>query len=359
MIALQLAMKFNHKLYFFTLLLALTTSSCLEEVVYSNDNTYNRLNISGQFTNVATDQNIEIRKVSNFVQGNPVVGDPVIDAEVFVLENNTKKINFTYTANGIYTSKEIGKVGNSYKLVVKQGGQEYTSTSHIMQGNAKIESARLLPVKESILNTAGTIVTKNTCNVRISTKLNDGTKPMNVFYRFFSMYEFVEDDIRVAPLLRTCYIETRNDLGKIITLSGKDFANDKLEDYKIYSIDHDYKFYYKYLVRIEQFAVDSTTYNYWNKIQDLTKPDRSIFDAPPGSIINNITATNPENQPFGFFSVASKEEYYLNTNSAKLGFNAESYCRLPGVPFNQRRRECVDCRLFQNSTTTRPSFWPL
>jgi hypothetical protein len=352
-------MKFIHKIYFFTLFVVLTTSSCLEEVVYSNDNTYDRLNISGQFTNELTDQIIEIRKVSNFVQGNPVIGDPVTDAEVYVLENNTRRINFTYTSNGIYSVKDAGKVGNSYKLVVKQGGQEYNSTPHIMQANSKIESARLVPVKESILNSSGTIVTKNTCNVRITSKLSDGKKPLNVYYRFFSMYEFVEDDIRVAPFLRTCYIEHRNDAGKITTLAGKDFKDNKAEDFKIYSVDHDYKFFYKYLVRVEQYSLDSASYDYWSKIQELVKPDRSIFDAPPGRVLNNITTSNPELQPFGYFSVASKEEFYLNTNSTKLGFPAESYCRLPGVPFNQRRRECVDCRLFQNSSTTKPSFWPL
>jgi hypothetical protein len=346
-------------LYTIILLTSILGVSCLNEVEYNNDSSYDRLNISGQFTNDTTEQSVEIRKVSNFVLGNPTIGEPIIDAEVYILENNTKRINFNYTANGLYKSKIAGLVGNSYKLTVKHNGIEYTSDAQIMQKNVKIESARLVPVKENIINNVGNVTTKNTCTVRITTKLNDGGKPINVFYRFFSMYEFVEDDPRLAPPIRTCFIEHRNDLGKLFTVAGKDFANNKLEDYKIYSVDHDYKFFYKYLIRIEQYSIDSTSYDYWTKVQELTKPDRSIFGPPPGPISTNIHTVDPKNQPFGFFTVSSKESFYLHTNSSKLGFVAENYCRVPGVSFQNRRRECIDCRLFSNSTTTMPPFWPL
>jgi hypothetical protein len=341
------------------ILLSIIASSCLDEISYNNDTIYNRININGQFTNDSTEQTVEIRKVSNFGQGSPSIGDPIVDAEVFVLENKNKRIDFIYTENGIYKTNIAGTIGNNYQLIVKQNGKEYSSDIQTMQQNAKIESARLEPVKESIILSSGNIGVKNTCTVRITTNLNDGKKPINVFYRFFSMYEFPEEDVRLAPPLRTCFIEHRNDIGKLNILTGKDFSNNRLEDYKIYTVDHDYKFYYKYLIRIEQYAIDSASFSYWDKVKELTKPDRSIFDPPAGPINSNIKSTDPKDQPFGFFTVSSKEIFYLHTNSTKLGFVGENFCRVPGVTFNNRRKECIDCRLFPKSTTTMPPFWPL
>jgi hypothetical protein len=274
------------------------------------------------------------------------------------LENGTKRINFIYSENGLYKTKIVGEIGKTYQLFVKYKGEEYKSTSHTMQSNAKIENARLSGIKESIVLANGKVGTKNVCQVNLTTKLNDGKKPIKAFFRFFTMYQFNEDDPRTAPPLRTCYVEHRSDAGRVFTLDGTEFAGNKVEDILAFKVDHDYKFLINYLMRIDQFSVDDVTYEYFRKLQELVKPDRSIFDPPPGAVPTNISTSNPENQPFGFFSVASKEIFYVTTNSLKLGFNGESYCRIPGVSFNNRRRECNDCRLFPFSTTERPAFWP-
>jgi hypothetical protein len=350
----------NLKVYYISLILCLVAASCVEEANFENNKEkYDTLNISGQFTNDSTVQSVEIRKVSNIALGKPTIEDPISNAQVYVLENNTNRIDLNITSNGIYTTNIKGKIGNSYQLIVKYKGQTYTSASQVMLPNAKIESARLVPEKESIILFGGNIGSKNNCTVRISTGLYDGQKPINALYRFYSVYEFVEDDARITPALRTCYVADRSDIGKITPLSGKNFASNRLEDYKIFSVEHSYKFYYKYLIRVEQYAVDSASYNYWTKVRELVNPTRSVFDPPPGYASSNISSSDSDNPPYGYFTVASKEDYYLNTNSAKLGFNAESYCRPPGIDYENRKIECINCTLFPNSTTIRPSFWPL
>jgi hypothetical protein len=347
----------NYRLIIYMILLTNVLSSCLNEFTFNTDISKDRLNIQGQFTNDSTDQVIEVRKASNFQESSPNIGDAIPDAEVYVLENGTKRIDFKYTADGLYKTKVVGSIGKSYQMFVKYQGEEYKSTSHIMQANQKIEGARAYGVKEEIVLSTGKVGTKNTCKINITTRLNDGVKPINAFYRFFTMYQFEEEDIRFAPL-RTCFVEHRSDAGKIILLKGKDFANNKVEDLRLFSVDHDFKFLYNYLMRIEQYSVDSITSQYYSNLQELVKPDRSIFDPPPGAIPSNLSASSPEKQPFGYFGVASKESFYILTNSVKLGFNGESYCRQPGTSFNNRRKECIDCRLFPLSSTTKPSFWP-
>jgi hypothetical protein len=330
-------------------------SSCLDEVVFNTDIAKDRLNIQGQYTDDSTDQVVEIRKTANFEENSPNTGDPIRDAEVYVLENGIKRIDFNYTSGGLYKSFTKGKVGNSYQLIVKYKGEEYKSTTHIMQSNQKIDNVTAIGVIQPVVLSTGKVGIKNICEVNLNTSLFDGKKPINAFYRFSNTHQFADMPFMGVP--KTCYVSDRSDLGKIIVLKGNDFVDYKVKDEKIFTVNHDYRFTYNYLLKVDQYSIDSTTTDYYSKLQELVKLDRSIFDPLLGTIFTNISASSPEKNPFGYFSVASKESYYILTNTLKLGFNAEFYC----TPFNSqsRPRECENCLLFPASSTIKPSYWPI
>jgi hypothetical protein len=334
-----------------------TIYGCISEIEYSADDPPNSINISGLITNELEDQEVEIKKVVSLEQGATVVGDPISDATVTIIDSKNNKYALPYTSKGIYTTKLKFVVGEKYKLVVNHQNKVYESKFEELQKPVPIDSINLTYFEESAVAQNGTVVKNKKLGVNLFTKLHDGNKPVYTYYRVGGQFEFKEDEIRIAPFLRTCFISTQFDFGNLLALNGADYPNNVIKDKRLLATNYDYRFAFNFGFRIDQFVVNESTYRYWNNLSQIVKPDRSIFDPPPGFVKSNIICTtNPSEEVYGSFTVASKSSVWKFTNSNRLKVPMTPYCNQFG--FNFRPLECRDCRTIPGSTTDKPSYWP-
>ena len=146
-------------------------------------------------------------------------------------------------------------------------------------------------------------------------------------------------------------------LSTIIPAAGQVNVDKHIDCLLYTSVNHDYRFLYQFGFQIDQYAIDQNAFEYWNQVQKLTNIKSSIFDPPPGVLKSNIESkTDVFEQVFGYFTVGSKVTKRVFTSSVKLKLGGQFFCN---ITFGARRRpECIDCRLFQGSSTVRPSYWP-
>lgn len=332
--------------------------SCVTEIPYENQSEVKRINISGQFNNVLEKQEVIIKTIPGLSSDEPVVGDPISDAVVTVISSDGEQIAFPHNGNGSYSKIISGTAGKSYKLMISRpNGSKYETPFIEMKGNATIDSLRVVPFLENIINTNGSVTKNQQVQVILNTKLHNGTVPFNALYRITGEYEFQEDDIRIAPPLRICYIKQEFDVGNVVALSGALLPDSRVTEKNIFKVNHDYRFLYQFGFQIDQYAIDQNAFEYWNQVQKLTNIKSSIFDPPPGVLKSNIESkTDVFEQVFGYFTVGSKVTKRVFTSSVKLKLGGQFFCN---ITFGARRRpECIDCRLFQGSSTVRPSYWP-
>jgi hypothetical protein len=144
-----------------------------------------------------------------------------------------------------------------------------------------------------------------------------------------------------------------------------------------------------YSILVNQYALDSSAYNYWNAIKSNTENVGSIFDAQPNQTRGNIRCTTDTSQTvIGYIGAGSIEQTRLFINhsempgdwyriptcseievvnfkdSLELYFGQSSFVpylkdsALSGVTkgYFAASGNCVDCTLL--GTNIKPGFWP-
>ncbi len=125
-------------------------------------------------------------------------------------------------------------------------------------------------------------------------------------------------------------------------------------------------------VEVSQYALTKEAYDYWKKVKDQQSNVGSVFDPPPAQIAGNLSYVNDRNIPvIGFFEVSSvkKERIFirptdffeLTKESAEFStsdINANCFAPLGWIGPFIPPAWCDDCSLLENSTKTKPSYWP-
>ena len=141
----------------------------------------------------------------------------------------------------------------------------------------------------------------------------------------------------------------------------------------------------KYSIQVEQFALSSASYSYWQLLLQNTEQQGSLFDPLPSQLPGNIhNISNPAEPVLGFVGASTLQSERIFINNSQLptwGYIPLRGCALYLVPpdsfafyfgigyvpvtpnpppvggYYSAFSECVDCTL-QGGTNVRPSFWP-
>ncbi|HLX92204.1 MAG TPA: DUF4249 domain-containing protein [Puia sp.] len=146
----------------------------------------------------------------------------------------------------------------------------------------------------------------------------------------------------------------------------------------------------EYSILVRQYALDASSFAFWQLLQQSTEQLGSLFDPQPSQLTGNIhNVSNPNEPVLGFISFATLQEQRIfiirppnwvypipigcnlirvgNTpDSLVLEYGLGGYAPVTGiiapssgaiVAYNSAVLSCVDCTL-QGGTTTKPSFWP-
>jgi hypothetical protein len=140
-----------------------------------------------------------------------------------------------------------------------------------------------------------------------------------------------------------------------------------------------------YSILVEQFAISSASYSFWQLLLQNTEQLGSLFDPQPTQLPGNIHSVSNPNEPvLGYMSAATLQEQRIFIQNAELptwGYSAQTGCSLylvspdsfayyygigyipvsqnppPAGGYYSSLNTCVDCTL-QGGTNVKPSFWP-
>src|SRR5690606_16809721 len=258
----------NMQRYIYILCTLLFFSAC-EEIIDVNLNDADpRVVIEANLSDLHAVQRIRVSKTVAFNE--PVNSKPVVDAIVFVSDNQGSASYFTHEGNGMYVSDANydfkPTAGRTYSLYVMVDDELYESSCY-MPTYVEVDSTGI--VRENILGDSYYFATF---------KFNDPPDVSNYY----------KDDISI------------NDGNYRFSSVFQDKFNDGL--YVTHQVsDLDAELNPGDYISVRRYCIDEKVFDYWNEYQS-TNPG----SAAPGNPTSNIS-----NNALGYFSVASAQEFRL------------------------------------------------
>ena len=146
-----------------------------------------------------------------------------------------------------------------------------------------------------------------------------------------------------------------------------------------------WKLHHRYSLLVRQYSHSEDAYWYWNELAKNVQSGGTLFDAQPALTPSNICNLEEcEELVIGYFSIsgAVEKRVFVGIVPGLEVYRDPYFCR-PGVfprflwrypldklPFyvaqanvmgvyenGEVKDECVDCRLYKNSTSEKPEFW--
>ncbi len=328
------------------------STGCIDTVEYNLSKEFDRLIISGQFTDQYGIQEIRVSKSVLLDKDAKVEEEVISNAEVSILHNN-ELIQFTYFENGVYRALSNGISGESYKLKVLVNGQVYESTFETMPKKPTLATPRTKIVQLETLTSAGNIVREDRIQLNASGTISNDEY---FLFRTTGEYEFKEFN-PMSTTNKSCYIPSGLDQGDVNIISADRLKANVFDGYPILLTLPDDKFLTNFCFHIRQFNINAKAYAYWSKVDEVLSTGNGLFKAPPGKLFGNIKNINDDTEEvLGYFTLGGERDFKHFTNTTKLRILVKDPC---GFIFNQPRpKECDQCLIIPQSTSIKPSYWP-
>jgi hypothetical protein len=191
-------------------------------------------------------------------------------------------------------------------------------------------------------------------------------------------------DILAGQKWLTCWLS-----GNIHEIYTKDLRNVNGETYEKYPLNFvsgsTWKLHHRYSLLVRQYSHSEGAFWYWSELAKNVQSGASLFDAQPALTPSNICNVEDEDEMIlGYFSIsgAVEKRIFVGTVPGLEIYRDPYFCRpglfpmflhrypqdkLPiyiarasvmGVNENgEVKEECVDCRLYNGSTSEKPEFW--
>lgn len=371
-------------------------SSCLER--YHPDDLYLKeglLVINAHITDQAGTQTIEISRSAN-IEGPRF--EPEMDCFVLLSREDGESREFHISESpGIYTADmdaDFLTTGIQYQLQVVTGdGKEYLSDFDQIRPVPEIDSI-YYKVETRQITGDGEPVT----GIRFYVDFTyDNEAYEFIRWDLTETYEFHNPDMeayvyysrwRSGPLVgednpKVCYLTYP--VPSVHSISTKELDPGKFtRAFDFIPYDYlDQRLIYKYSLLVKQYSIGSEGFHYWNELGKNHQGQGTLFDSQPALVKSNISNVADESEKvLGFFTMSSMRE--VRTFAKDIPGIPESpyfyYClpidsgpgsnRPQNFPayfaratydgetvYAEVRKQCVDCREYQNSTEVKPDFW--
>ncbi len=336
------------------IILLILLSSCIEKFDPKIDAFSNDLVINGLITNesparVSLESTVGLDEDRRDIQ-------PVSGATITLYDDQGNQEILSETALGVYTGSTVGQVGVSYHIEIDLEGYdkmisaEQTLKSGPEVGDLFVERAERYEIDEDGFNTAIYGLNLNMLLNSTSTNTRYFRWTLNGTYKAISPL-----DTGLPP----CYVDEV--IGSFFVIGESQSSSGDLISNTLRFIESNRRFVYGYSALVTQYSLNEESYDFWKKIDDQQKNVGSVFDSPPAQILGNMTfVNNPENPVLGFFeasSVQTKRIFIYPTDFLFTPVLNVVQC-FPAQPTLDPPPWCFNCLSIENSTNTKPSYWP-
>ncbi len=289
-------------------------------------------------------------------------GEKISGAQVTISSNADEEIYLTESEPGVYVPEDadrVGEPGKIYQLrITTPDGKRYASQPETMVPVPPIDSIYAKLESVNYLSALNDLLTQWGMRIYVST----GSKTSNPgFYRWewAETYEVNTVTPESISTPSTCWIYG-NIYRSIILGTTSNLEKDVISNQPILFVPkRGAKLGARYSVRVKQYSLTRSTYDYWNKINEQIESAGSIFDPAPAQIIGNICNVDDNDEiVLGNFQVSAYTEKRFFISRGEVPNNPGG----PISPFPECAGEfpadfCFDCSRIFGATTERPPFW--
>ncbi|TAL61809.1 MAG: DUF4249 domain-containing protein [Bacteroidetes bacterium] len=399
--------------FIFNLAAVFTLMKCIDPYTPKLNGFESFLVVEGMITDENTSFTV---KLSRTLQEQNATPTPVLDATVFITDDEAKSTSLKNIGAGKYTTESIefqGIIGKTYILHIHIGeSAEYESEPYTMQSVPEIDSIYFAKVQE--LSDNGTV---NNQGIRIYLDSKEGNN--NKYYRWdfeetwkFKVpspkkYNYLNDTtiLPVTDIKEYCWkFNKSNEVLINPVFSGQ---NSRIVKEPILFLDprKSDRLRLQYSILIRQYSISKKEHDFWNSMIKINESGGDIFASQPFPVISNIyNVNNPNERVLGYFHVSAVKQKRKNIPFSEVaGLNLpfyrypcvriemapqdypraspyappltwnglyEMYCKNSNYYFVEPRYfqgtdkldklvftkpECADCEL--TGTRTKPDFW--
>ncbi|WP_421877412.1 DUF4249 domain-containing protein [Marinoscillum sp.] len=285
-------------------------------------------------------------------------------------------------SNGRYmtdTASFTPTVGRSYSLHVElPSGERYVSD---MQEMLSPEPIGELTIMNDVITSVSNNSDVESKVAKVITNIPSSETPKYFWHEYEGVFAFETpkqgsedcfyDSLETpppGPPVRCFAFEEVS--SKLNLYSNDELQTTETDNPTLFTFYPSFKFSIAYNMLIKRYRISKDVYNYFDQIRLQQEFGGSLFDPPPTEILGNMAKIdNPDEHALGMFIVAtrtSKRTIIRPTDFKVEQLPNEAYPDCfpqqlpPPTPPELQPRPvdyCCDCRLYPNSSTTRPSYW--
>ena len=358
-------------------LLLLLSTSCTTEFFPETADNREQLVVEGVITN--QEMSNKIRLSRSVPVGSPVLQKPVTGALVTVTDEKGEITTLAEKVRGSYSTDSLtfrGRVGGKYSLKIMLEGVEYKTDFIEMKPVPQIGALYYEKVVIATSDNPGDA--KEGCKIYL-----DSYDPSGECRYFRWEYDETWEYVIPYPVVnRVCWISDRS--GEVLVKNTEPYSQAMVTKFPLIYINNKTdKLKVKYSMLVKQYSINSSEYDFWEKIRKISQNVGGLYDKTPVAVPGNIRCvTNPSETVNGYFSVSSVAMKRLFVDEKFSGQPTfYSYCAtdtvygsLPAEGLNTlywviedyanevpswwvttEYRECGDCT--SEGTKVRPPFW--
>jgi hypothetical protein len=366
------------KSYLPILLLSLLIQiGCTVQFIPQTDEEKELLVVEGMITDLNRKYTIKLSK--SLPLGKPIVTKPVKGGKVTVSDEKGALFNFTEIQPGKYVSdstKFRGRVGGKYTMSVRINNLTYTSQAMEMKPSPPIDSVYYERVLLAEPNYLG--LKEEGCQIYVDTY----DPSMRCLYYRWDFTETWEFRLPYSVPNRVCWKSSPSD--RIFIKNTAVYDQARVSKYPLmYLTNLSDKLKVKYSILVNQYSLNETEYDYWEKLQNVSGNVGGLYDITPMAIYSNIVCNEDRTETvLGYFSVSAISQQRIFIKDRFEGIpNFYSYCpsdtifgraKIPDLNIsvwiiddhvNESEpyrvitfyKECADCTV--KGTNVKPSFW--
>jgi len=257
--------------------------------------------VDGELTNLTGPYKVKLSRTFKY---DGTIGEPVIGAQVKIIDNTGLEVQLKEISSGEYSTVDTifrGIPGKSYKLQIKVNEEVFESDFETIKAPIPIDNVNL-DYKQKDNN--------GPKRVQLSIDTHDPTNNTHYYgWEYEETWKFrVPIDWNKKPEWKTCYKYSNNNF--FILGTSIERNSDIIEGQPLQFIDETTnRLFIRYTILTKQYSFTEKTYKYFKDLIKLNQDQGTLFDATPYSLVGNVKNMNNKNVTvLGYFVVAGASQ---------------------------------------------------